>query len=411
MRVEFYTFALQILQQHTQTIMAAWHTLLQHHFPANLLTHTTLLELHNNLTKTANELGGNLPFSLPIQIFQLPTSYSVHDNQIRIILHIPIMKQPFTLYRHLPIPTDITNQTAVIIYNPRAEYFIISEDNQFHLELSAEQLHNQCHTLGSTFLCTQLGILQTDPATTCLGSLFTNNYNTANNLCTVKLFHGLMAAEQIDDTNFIIYSKQVSNFIQHCEDGTRTAFQLHGLHKRAIPETCTLTSSLMEIRPTLTDGKVYTIQPTALWNFTSLLQGHYPAELDAIISNLTAGARTIPTELHDIIQQHKLHTTDQDADNLQLQIDQAIAQLATTADSKDTDQLRRDLLQHIKRLHTDDDIIHPDSHRWINSTIATISTIALIALAIIFFRRCCINILNPQQQQQPDQHFHLVPPE
>jgi hypothetical protein len=63
-----------------------------------------------------------------------------------------------------------------------------------------------CHRINSAYLCERHGILQRQLNTTCLGSLYIQDFNGAMTLCEMRIVEHTETVLQMQDNWYLVYS-------------------------------------------------------------------------------------------------------------------------------------------------------------------------------------------------------------
>ena len=202
--------------------------------------------------KRRSPKNANLLFQHPLQLLQLPASFTITAQGImRIFLHVPITHLALTLYKYVPFPIT-SNASAPLIIKPQdGKTFIAVGDNQLmHLPIAESELTGSCYRFLGNYLCYDLPLFYMDPTTTCLGSLFTNHLDNIQSKCQIQEFQGTYMAESLNASKILLFSKTPTPYRLLCENGTTHMPALHGYQLVDLPPECSLTSRFFRIQPT-----------------------------------------------------------------------------------------------------------------------------------------------------------------
>lgn len=254
------TIAAQSIQGHSNFIQLLWNSLNMGKLPVNIIPPNKLIDLYRKLKYQAEQLNAKLIFDQPLDILQLPTTFSLNKRQITILVHCPLVQQHMTMYKLVPIPTKSAEDFHIMIHDSQKDLLLVSADNAYHTTLTHEELTKRCHTFQQTFVCENLGVLNTDIETSCLGALFTNNPDKADVLCDKTHVAHPWMVHQLSSNNFVIFSQDPTQIMHICANGTRVAEKLHGVKIFQIQETCYVTAFGFQLRPSSTTTLTLTVQ-------------------------------------------------------------------------------------------------------------------------------------------------------
>jgi hypothetical protein len=183
-----------------QKLIRALQAAHQQRLSLDLLSSSRLQDLFTAAILKAKAHQHLLLIHHPSDLLQIETSY-VHDGEdVNLILHIPMAPADsiLRLFQLRPFPLPFTD-THFIIPDPTNQILALSSSPgcQF-LEMSAVNLMG-CHRVGSTYLCEQYGVLNCKLNTTCLGSLYVQDFAGATCLCNMKIVPQTETGLQLQD--------------------------------------------------------------------------------------------------------------------------------------------------------------------------------------------------------------------
>jgi len=178
----------------------------------------------------------------PLDLYQVQTTYLAEGKNLVLMVHVPTVPREhlINLYRMHPLPLPISANHALI---PDVKKDIIGltsgkAGSAKSIELSTVDLMN-CKNLNHIYLCQRQGVLRKSMETTCLGSLYNQNYQQAARVCPLVTTHLEEIIYQLQDNWFLIYSMAAQTTHVHCPNGT--AHDLHllpGISKHHLTPGC-----------------------------------------------------------------------------------------------------------------------------------------------------------------------------
>jgi hypothetical protein len=236
-----------MLQAHTAAISRAWNALVGGHLSWDLLESSQMVAIQNRIKTAAAKRGGSIPFDSMLDIIQFPASFEARGPKWRIFVHLPIITKEIYLYRHIPVPMYLdqeTNATArVVQLQPNKDMLLITTDDMLHQESSRADLQNNCRRFGSRLICDSLGLFYRRLEASCLGSLFGNLPETALKMCPMAQVTKEWDVIQADSHKVVIFSKKGRNIDILFKNGSRTNAIVKGVKELTIEPGCTVSSS------------------------------------------------------------------------------------------------------------------------------------------------------------------------
>jgi hypothetical protein len=90
--------------------------------------------------------------------------------------------------------------------DPSNQIFAISSGvDRFSIEMSVANLMS-CHRINSAYLCERHGIMRRELNSTCLGSLYMQDFVGATNLCEMRIIEQVETVLQLQDNWYLVYS-------------------------------------------------------------------------------------------------------------------------------------------------------------------------------------------------------------
>ena len=179
----------------------------------------------------------------PSDLLQIETSY-VHDGEdVNLILHIPMAPADsiLRLFQLRPFPLPFTD-SHFILPDPTNQILAISSSGseRLSLEMSAVNLLG-CHRVGSTYLCERYGVLNRELNSTCLGSLYVQDFTGATCLCNMKIVPQTETVLQLQDNWYLVYSpRSFTSFINCLNTTSSEVFVRFGINQLYVSPSCRL---------------------------------------------------------------------------------------------------------------------------------------------------------------------------
>jgi hypothetical protein len=154
----------------------------------DLLDSKQLCHIFDTAAKQANAYNYQLMLEHPSDLFQIETSYIRNGQDVHLILHVP-MAPPDSILRLFqlhPFPLPFTDSHFIMPDRANQIFAISSGVDRFSIEMSAANLMS-CHRINSAYLCERHGIMRRELNSTCLGSLYMQDFVGATNLCEMRI--------------------------------------------------------------------------------------------------------------------------------------------------------------------------------------------------------------------------------
>jgi hypothetical protein len=168
-------------QQIVRAIQAAH----QRCMSVDLLNTTRLQDLFHAAQLKAQINKCQLLITHPSDLFQIEASYFYNGKDILLLLHIPMAPADsiLRLFQLHPFPLPFTKTHFLL---PKPIFMLSSGMERLSAELSMVNLMD-CHKINSMHLCEEHGVLKKDLNSTCLGSLYQQDFTGAMALCEMEI--------------------------------------------------------------------------------------------------------------------------------------------------------------------------------------------------------------------------------
>lgn len=206
------------------------------------MTSTRLTTAFQRIVTRSRELKMELLIEQPSDLFQIEVSYFFDGQDISLLLHVP-MAAPnslLRLQRFLPFPLSFT-ETHFLLPRPSKNLFAISSgEPRLSLELSEADLEG-CYRLNSLHLCERLGVLSKRTDRSCLGALYTQNFERATALCRMDVVAPSERVLQLGNNRYLVYA--TASFTAYITCRNFTANEHHfraGINRVHVSPSCSI---------------------------------------------------------------------------------------------------------------------------------------------------------------------------
>ena len=232
--------------------------------------------------KTAEESGGKPIITRGEGLYELPVSFMSHKEFVyQIIVHVPIIRQTFQLYRYRPMPIQVTDGTTDVTVIPDPEHRILAYNLAMHRELDQEDLHD-CWHWGRHFVCNEVAAYHLRLTRTCLGALFAGDKSATKLLCPIKRTQESWNAEPLDQEHLIVYFRDETRVQVACVGEQQRSLTIKGSRVLRVRANCTILGDDLRVT-THRDALVrhpITVNPE--WEVEDLLEDNTPTTIEAI---------------------------------------------------------------------------------------------------------------------------------
>jgi hypothetical protein len=226
-----------------ERIQTAVHTIQQaqhRRLAVDFLSHVQLRRLYERLQLQAEENECTLLTQQHSDLFQLEASYFFDGNDVHILLHVPMVPKEslLRLFRLHSFPLPLTKDHSLI---PVAQHNVLAISSGF-TRYSAQLSHTDlmgCHVVNNIYLCERHGVLNQHLNSTCLGSLYTQDFEAVKRLCPLEVHKAGEIVHQLAGNWFLAYSPKAQTVPITCRNGTSSEQYLaKGINKFNISPGC-----------------------------------------------------------------------------------------------------------------------------------------------------------------------------
>jgi hypothetical protein len=179
--------------------------------------------LFSKLVQQADQNGCQLLVRHRSDLFQLETSYFFDGADVHLLLHVPMVPRDslLRLFKLHPFPLPLSG-SHVMVPAVREDILAISSGfKRYSAQFSATDLLG-CHVINNIYLCERHGVLNSDLNTTCLGSLYTQDFDAVKKLCELEIHKTGEIVYQLLNNWYLIYSPSVQTVPISCLNGTQS---------------------------------------------------------------------------------------------------------------------------------------------------------------------------------------------
>ena len=228
-----------------------------------------------------------LLFDSPLQLLQLPSTFLLHNNlTLTVYLHVPLAQTELTLYKYVPFPIHQNNDAFPIIIEPTKPFLAIGANHKLHLELSPTDLDSSCYRFLGTYVCDDIPLFLANPATSCLGALFTKTLNNITTLCPLSQFTGQFAAEATNNDTLLVYVAEPTSYTGACGTKLIPATSLRRYTTIHLRPECHISSQFFHIQATAMSAIQQTVAYPIHISLPTLHQGITTTKLKQIADRL-----------------------------------------------------------------------------------------------------------------------------
>ena len=188
------------------------------------------------------------------QFHELPTTYVLTEKGFTLFIHIHLLKKEniFTLHKHLPFPTKLTDSLTATI---SSDYSLLALGKDtfgktLFVELSQLEL-SLCHNYNSVKICPHSSqVIKTEKSPSCLFDLYFSNHHSSLKTCKVYLKEPENMAIPLSKTKFLTFTKDPMTYDLICQNQpTKAGLQLFGTQTLDIPQDCFAKTKQFDLYP------------------------------------------------------------------------------------------------------------------------------------------------------------------
>ena len=232
----------------------AFYSLLEHRLHPGFLSPVTLEYLEGIARNHSKRTGLTPVLGLTTEIMSMPISYVLGEQELLILLHIPMVQD----FRRMVRPLYRLNgalmkgRGSIVIPETNRQLISVDKTRQFHQTLTEAELSG-CMKTGTTFLC-PFGSVLSKKVGTCAAALFFGDSDAASKLCKLKELELEVPILEINETAFAV--RKGEGISLNCPgfkpSAVRRTLELEIIN---VKRGCTLSSETFVVTPPLTEHR------------------------------------------------------------------------------------------------------------------------------------------------------------
>jgi hypothetical protein len=206
----------------------------------DILPVSQLKALYRKIERQANLIGHTLLTNQPSDLYQLEISYFFDGHNVNILLHIPSVPKDslLRLLKLHPFPLPINSNFSVIPSVKNDILAISSGFQRYSAQISSVDLLG-CYSINNIYLCEKSGVLSKDLNGTCMGALYIQDINAAQELCDLEIQTSQEIVRPLLRNQFLIFSPLSQTSFITCTNGTQSEkYVPQGISKLEISAGC-----------------------------------------------------------------------------------------------------------------------------------------------------------------------------
>jgi hypothetical protein len=207
------------IRQSTHALQAAQHRRLA----VDLVSPNQVQTMFNRLNARAAEFNCELLVRFPSDLLQLKVSMLFKGEDAHLFLHVLIRPKESVLrmFRLHPVPLPLYQDHFLIPYVKKDVLAVSSTDQRLHMQLSSIDLTG-CPRMNQLFLCNQFGVLSQKFNRTCLGTLYMQDFKSAQEICNFNIEPVSEKVYPLRKNRFLVYLPKTMTVPVKCVNGTKT---------------------------------------------------------------------------------------------------------------------------------------------------------------------------------------------
>jgi len=199
-----------------------------------------LISLYNKISKQAELIGHTLLTNAPSDLYQLEISYFYDGINVHLLIHVPSVAKDslLRLLKLHPFPLPVNSNFSVIPSVKNDILAISSGFDRYSAQISAIDLLS-CHSVNNIYLCEKSGVLSKNLNGTCMGALYIQNFESAQELCDLEIQTSKEIVRPLLRNQFLIFSPAPQTSFISCRNGTQSEkYVPQGISKIDVSEGC-----------------------------------------------------------------------------------------------------------------------------------------------------------------------------
>lgn len=228
------------LKARIQTIIHAFQQAQNHRLAVDAISAYQLRVLYTKLQDQAKEYDCSLLTENPSDLFQLEVSYFSDGKDLQIMVHVPMVPKDsmLRLFKLHPFPLPLSKDHFLLPAIKNDILAISSGTRRYSAQFTSADLLG-CHQVNQVYLCERHGVLYKELNGTCLGSLYLQDFDTAQDLCEMDVVPANEVVYQLLRNWFLIFSPAAQTAPIECRNGTQSEFHIGpGISKLYLSPGC-----------------------------------------------------------------------------------------------------------------------------------------------------------------------------
>ena len=175
----------------------------------------------------------------PASIFNSPLTFGWENGFLHIAVHIAFHEDAgLDLFRYVGVPIVFGNNSLCHV-STGEKYLAVDARHASHFVLSEVEF-GLCNKLGNAFVCQQALLLNQRLISSCLGSIYTSNFDAIKERCSIKFtpFTEIFAKQLSGCVVQLVIPPGGSLLTTTCANGTRSSVLLKGVVAVRVNESC-----------------------------------------------------------------------------------------------------------------------------------------------------------------------------
>jgi hypothetical protein len=193
----------------------------------DFLSQEQLRHLYLKIQEHAQENSCALLTQHHSDLFQLELSYFFDGADVHLLLHVPMVPTDsmLRLFKLHPFPLPLSGSHSLIPVSANNILALSSGFKRYSAQLSSTDLMG-CHVVNNIYLCERHGVLNTNLNSSCLGSLYQQDFEAVKDLCHLEIHKAGEIVYQLLNNWFLTYSPTSQTVPIDCRNGTQSELHL-----------------------------------------------------------------------------------------------------------------------------------------------------------------------------------------
>jgi hypothetical protein len=292
--------AISTLRQTISCIGNGIEKLLTNRVPLCFLSSVQTEKALNGILDKGRKLGLEMVSPHLASFLQYETSFLIVQNQIHIYVHVPLFnptrRMDLLKFSNAPIPILPTLSFA---FAPTEEYLGI-DTNGLHATISQHQVSTS-KKYGEYFFSESAIVMKKNLSSTCLGSIYSQNYKTLKSTCPAIFIKTTEAITTVAQNEYILITKTPQTIQVKCQGKTEHIAVDTELHLK-LNQPCEVTTKEHVIQTGYDLSVNEEVKKWPMnWNVTEHLFGLESHALESIVEDLKL-IKDHPTPIRDLHQ-------------------------------------------------------------------------------------------------------------